>query len=84
MVKLPRPNPKINLKISFDLDNNSNTSEQKNNLTNVTAPKLVGTTMPCTEVTIQKGRTTLGSTKADGPGNFTFTPTDLTDDPLNL
>ncbi len=40
--------------------------------------------MPCTEVTIQKGRTTLGSTKADGPGNFTFTPTDLTDDPLNL
>ncbi len=32
-------------------------------------------------MTIQKGSTTLGSTKADGQGNLTFTPTDLTDGP---
>ncbi|WP_339049864.1 Ig-like domain-containing protein [Candidatus Hamiltonella endosymbiont of Tuberolachnus salignus] len=77
----PAPNPKIDLKISLALDDKSNSSGQKDNLTNVTSPKLVGTTMPGTEVTIQKGSTTLGSTKADGQGNFTFTPTDLTDGP---
>ncbi|WP_174891253.1 Ig-like domain-containing protein, partial [Candidatus Williamhamiltonella defendens] len=71
----PAPNPKIDLKISLALDDKSNSSGQKDNLTNVTSPKLVGTTMPGTEVTIQKGSTTLGSTKADGQGNFTFTPT---------
>ncbi|WP_174888506.1 Ig-like domain-containing protein [Candidatus Williamhamiltonella defendens] len=77
----PAPNPKIDLKISLALDDKSNSSGQKDNLTNVNAPKLVGTTMPGTEVTIQKGSTTLGSTKSDGQGNFTFTPTDLTDGP---
>ncbi|ATW31321.1 Ig-like domain-containing protein [Candidatus Williamhamiltonella defendens] len=77
----PAPNPKIDLKISLALDDKSNSSGQKDNLTNVTSPKLVGTTMLGTEVTIQKGSTTLGSTKADGQGNFTFTPTDLTDGP---
>ncbi|ATW34337.1 Ig-like domain-containing protein [Candidatus Williamhamiltonella defendens] len=77
----PAPNPKIDLKISLALDDKSNSSGQKDNLTNVTSPKLVGTTMPGTEVTIQKGSTTLGSTKADGQGNFAFTPTDLTDGP---
>lgn len=70
----PAPNPKIDLKISFGLDDNSNTSGQKDNLTKVTLPTLIGSTLPGTQVIIQKkDGLILNTTKADSSGNFAFT-----------
>ncbi|WP_016857223.1 Ig-like domain-containing protein [Candidatus Williamhamiltonella defendens] len=70
----PAPNPKIDLKISFGLDDNSNSSGQKDNLTNVNLPTLIGSTLPGTQVIIQKkDGLILNTTKADSSGNFVFT-----------
>lgn len=77
----PAPNPKIDLKITFTLHKQSNSSGQENNLTRYDSPLLLDNTMPGATVAIYHNGVYLTKVSTDHKGNFLFQPKNLQNGP---
>ncbi|MDC0403799.1 Ig-like domain-containing protein [Porticoccaceae bacterium] len=61
------------------LDSGSNSASSADLVTNDNTPTFIGTAEPNAQITVFAGTTTLGTTSADGSGNWLFTSSTITD-----
>ncbi|MFW2422567.1 MAG: Ig-like domain-containing protein [Porticoccaceae bacterium] len=66
------------------LDSGSNSASSADLVTNDNSPTFIGTAEPNAQITVFAGSTALGTTSADGSGNWAFTSTTITDATYNI